>query len=233
MSSSEHSKTGHRPNSGSSGHGQSSEQSIEQSCALIERTLGGSPAYKKVDAGLYVVKQGSSYVMINVLPSGARKDRALVRVTAQVVSGVRPEPSLFRQLLILNGTLRFGAFAYVPEGEIVLFTHSLLGGPTLDSGELLAAVHDVAVVADGYDDRIVARYGGRRMEDVILEEALTHLFNEKGQPHGAPGHEDMPHLPEPHAEDAPEAHAEGEAPAKRRPTSGQGQGRAKKKGHDT
>lgn len=226
MSSSEHSKTGQRPHSGSSGHPQTSEQAIEQSCALIERTLGGSAAYKKVDAGLYVVKQGSSYVMINVLPSGARKDRALVRVTAQVVSGVRPEPSLFRQLLILNGTLRFGAFAYVPEGEIVLFTHSLLGGPTLDSGELLAAVHDVAVVADGYDDRIVARYGGRRMEDVILEEALTHLFNEKGQPH-----DDMPHLPETHPEEA-QAQAQEEAPAaKRRPTSGQG--RAKKKGTDS
>src|SRR5262249_35314778 len=146
-------------------------------CGLIEKSLGASSAFRKVDPGLYVVKQGSSYVMISVMASGPKKDRALVRVTSQVVSGVRPEPSLFRQLLILNGTLRFGAFAYVPEGEIVLFTHTLLGGHTLDANELLAAVHDVALVADGYDDRIVARYGGRRMQDVVEESALQHLLS--------------------------------------------------------
>jgi hypothetical protein len=161
-------------------------QAIPQTIALIEKTLGQSNAYRKVDENLYVVKQGSSYVMISVLPSGPKRDRALVRVTAQVVSGVRPEPSLFRQLLILNGTLRFGAFAYVPEGEIVLFSHSLLGGPTLDASELLAAVHDVALVADGYDDRIVARYGGRRMQDVIEEKALAHLLNPEEEDEGLP-----------------------------------------------
>src|SRR5438046_1635064 len=149
----------------SSDQGSPSSPAYVETCALIEKSLGTSSAFRKVDPGLYVVKQGSSYVMISVMASGPKKDRALVRVTSQVVSGVRPEPSLFRQLLILNGTLRFGAFAYVPEGEIVLFTHSLLGGNTLDANELLAAVHDVALVADGYDDRIVARYGGRRMQD--------------------------------------------------------------------
>ena len=154
-----------------------SSPALEQTCALVERSLGSSSAFRKVDPGLYVVKQGSSYVMISVMASGPKKDRALVRVTSQVVSGVRPEPSLFRQLLILNGTLRFGAFAYVPEGEIVLFTHTLLGGHTLDANELLAAVHDVALVADGYDDRIVARYGGRRMQDVVEESAMQHLLS--------------------------------------------------------
>ncbi len=166
---------------------------VQQSCALIEKVLGGSTAFRTVEDGLYVVKQGSSYVMINVMPSGPKHDRALVRVTAQVVSGVRPEPSLFRQLLILNGTLRFGAFAYVPEGEIVLFSHSLLGGTTLDASELLAAVHDVALVADGYDDRIVARYGGRRMQDVIEDSALQHLLNPDTE---GEGEEHLGHLPE-------------------------------------
>lgn len=151
--------------------------SVEQTCAAVEHALGKSPAFKTIEPRLYVVKQGSSYVMITVLASGPNQNRALVRVTAQVVAGVRPEPSLFRQLLILNGTLRFGAFAYVPEGDLVLFTHSLLGGSTLDANEVVATVHDVALVADAYDDRIVARYGGRRMQDVIEESALNHLLN--------------------------------------------------------
>jgi hypothetical protein len=155
---------------------------VDASCAQIEKTLGKSPAYRKVDEHLYVVKQGSSYVMISVVPSGAKgklHERALVRVVAQVVAGVNPEPSLFRQLLILNGQLRFGAFAYVPDGHLVMFGHSILGGETMDVKELLATVHDVALVADEYDDRIVARYGGARMQDVIEEKAMSHLFGEQ------------------------------------------------------
>lgn len=155
---------------------------VATSCSVIEKALGKSPAYRKVDDRLYVVKQGSSYVMISVVasgPKGKTDERALVRVVAQVVAGVHPEPSLFRQLLILNGQLRFGAFAYIPEGDLIMFGHSILGGDTMDHKELVATVHDVALVADEYDDRIVARYGGARMQDVIEEKALAHLFGEK------------------------------------------------------
>ncbi len=152
---------------------------VTASCKIIEKTLGKSPAFRKVDDGLYVVKQGSTYVMVNVLstgPGSKHDDRAIVRVVAQVVAGVKPEPSLFRQLLVLNGRVRFGAFAYVPEGNLILFGQSLLGGAEMQSTELSAAVHDVALIADGYDDRIVARYGGSRMQDVIEENALQHIF---------------------------------------------------------
>jgi hypothetical protein len=155
---------------------------VDASCINIEKILGKSPAYRKVDDHLYVVKQGSSYVMISVVPSGHKgkvNERALVRVVAQVVAGVKPEPSLFRQLLILNGQLRFGSFAYVPEGSLIMFGHSILGGDSMDPKELIATVHDVALVADEYDDRIVARYGGARMQDVIEEKAMSHLFGDK------------------------------------------------------
>jgi hypothetical protein len=151
---------------------------VQSSCALIEKALSKSSAFSKVDDRLYVVKQGSSYVMISVLPTGPKsheEERAVVRVLAQVVSGVRPEASLFRQLLILNGQLRFGSFAYVPDGDLVLFAHSILGGSQMDPKELVAAVHDVALVADDYDDRIVARYGGARMQDVVEASAMARL----------------------------------------------------------
>ena len=154
---------------------------VATSCSSIEKALSKSPAYRKVDDRLYVVKQGSSYVMISVVPSGPKSkanERALVRVVAQVVSGVTPEASLFRQLLILNGQLRFGAFAYIPDGDLIMFGHSMLGGDTMDMRELVATVHDVALVADEYDDRIVARYGGSRMQDVIEEKAMSHLFGD-------------------------------------------------------
>jgi hypothetical protein len=152
---------------------------VAASCAHIEKALGKSTAFRKVEDRLYVVKQGSSYVMISVIatgPKGGTDERAVVRVVSQVVSDVRPEASLFRQLLILNGQLRFGAFAYVPEGNLILFCHSILGGDSMDVRELVATVHDVALVADEYDDRIVARYGGARMQDVVEQSAMSHLF---------------------------------------------------------
>jgi hypothetical protein len=165
--------------------------SHETTCILIERLLGLTATHKEsdrglyIDRGLYVIKQGSSYVMIAVLRSGPSGDQILVRVTAQVVAGVRAEAALLRQLLILNGRLRFGAFAYEPHGELIIFQHTLLGGGTLDDNEFRAAVHDVALVADRYDDHIVARYGGRRMQDVLEESAwarMLHLNERDGMP---------------------------------------------------
>ena len=184
--------------------------SVDQSCVLVERILGLSAAHKQsergvfIDKGLYVIKQGSSYVMISVIATGAAQESALVRVTAQVVAGVRPEPQLLRQLLILNGKLRFGAFAYEPDGELILFSHALLGGSTLNANEVLAAVHDVALVADRYDDHIVARYGGRRMQDVVEESAWARLL-----------HLDRAELPSLEDEVAPPA-----TPASGKPRSG-------------
>ena len=78
------------------------------SCQLIEKTLRKSPAFKKVDEGLYVVKQGSSIVMINVI--AWNPDRAVVRCVAQLVNGVTMEVPLALQLLEMNALLRFGAF---------------------------------------------------------------------------------------------------------------------------
>lgn len=152
---------------------------IGATIALIERTLGKSTAFRKVDERLYVVHQGSAYVTISVLDSGKEgHEKPIVRIYAQVVSGVRPEPSLLKQLLTLNARMRFGAFAYVPEGDVVLFVHSMLGGENMDPKELVATVSDVAIIADGYDDRIVARYGGQRMQDLVEDTAMQHLMGD-------------------------------------------------------
>ena len=79
---------------------------------LIERTLQDSPAYRKIDDQLYVIKQGSAYVMISVVPWGDNK--AMVRCTSQLVKGVDVDGPLAKQLLELNSHLRFGAFAWEP-----------------------------------------------------------------------------------------------------------------------
>lgn len=145
-----------------------------KSCELIEKTLADNKAYRKVEEKMYVVKQGSSYVMITVVPWG--DDRAIVRCVAQLVKGVRMESALSLQLLALNAVLRFGAFAYVKEGDLVLFLHSILGGDTLDPEELVATIRDVALIADDWDDKIIEHFGGQRMQDLLEESALARIL---------------------------------------------------------
>ncbi len=141
---------------------------------VVERTLSTSPAYRKVDDALYVIKQGSAYVMLSIVPWG--KDKAMIRYTAQLVKGIKMEAPLALQLLELNGFLRFGAFAWDPSTETVLFTHTILGGTTLDPEELVATLHDVALIADEYDDKLMSKYGGQRMLDLLEEAALDRIM---------------------------------------------------------
>jgi hypothetical protein len=149
------------------------------SCQVIEKALGKSPAFKKVDEGLYVVKQGSSLVMINVLAWNL--DRAVVRCVAQLVKGVTMEVPLALQLLEMNALLRFGAFAYVPAGDVIIFSHTLLGGKTLGAEELTTTIRDVAIIADEYDDRIAARYGGQTMQELLEESVVEHFRTAHGK----------------------------------------------------
>lgn len=141
---------------------------------LIERTLRNSPAYRKIDDSLYVIKQGSAYVMINVVPWGPNK--AMVRCTAQLVKGVDVDGGLAQLLLELNAHLRFGAFAWEKLDKTVLFTHTILGGTTLDPEELMATLRDVALIADEYDDKLMSKYGGQRMIDLLEEAAMERIM---------------------------------------------------------
>jgi hypothetical protein len=142
--------------------------------AVIEKTLSGSPAYRKVDDRLYVIKQGSAFVMINIVPWADEK--AMVRCVAQLVKGVDMDGDLAMQLMQLNSHLRFGAFAYDPTDRLVLFVHAILGGTTLDPDELLATLSDVAIIADEYDDKIADAYGGQRMLDLLEQAAMERIL---------------------------------------------------------
>ncbi len=151
---------------------------VQASSQKIEKMLGGSHAYRKVEDGLYAVKQGSSMVMIKVHPW---KDHSLVRLVAQLVKGVTMECSLAIELLQLNAVLRFGAFAFVPEGQAIILCHTLLDRDLGDRDEFLETIRDFAFVADEYDDRNAARYGGQTMED-LMEESVIERMRQAGGP---------------------------------------------------
>ena len=145
---------------------------VQAASQKIEKMLGTSPAYRKVEDGLYAVKQGSSMIMIKV---HTWKDHALIRLVAQLVKGVSMECMLAVELLQLNAVLRFGAFAFVPEGQAIVLCHTLLDRDLGDKDEFKQTIRDFAFVADEYDDRIAARYGGQTMEDLMEESVLARM----------------------------------------------------------
>jgi len=92
------------------------------------------------------------------------------------VKGVNVDGPLAKQLLELNRHLRFGAFATDQNEQAILFSHTILGGTTLDPEELVATLRDVALIADEYDDKLMQKYGGQRMADLIEEAAMERIM---------------------------------------------------------
>lgn len=116
--------------------------------------------------GHYFVRYGTTVLEISVEPYG--EDETAVRIVAYCAQGVRLELDLALGLLELNHTLPFGAFTVV--GSDVFFCYSVLGR-TLEPRILLRAIDAVANVADEYDERIVAKFGGQTALAALQQEA--------------------------------------------------------------
>jgi hypothetical protein len=71
----------------------------------------------------------------------------------------------------------------VPAGDVIIFSHTLLGGATLNEEELTTTIADVAIIADEYDDRIAARYGGQTMQELLEESVIDHFRTAHGRDH--------------------------------------------------
>lgn len=152
------------------------EHAVRVTCARIEEALGSNPAFEQIEPHFYIVRQGSAFVYIHVLPS--EPDGALVRFTAQLASEVQMTPDLALKLLRINARLRFGAFGYVRKHSCVTLSHTLLGGATLDRDELVMALRDLVTIADEYDDEIVEEAGGKRMQDLLHDSVMRVLADE-------------------------------------------------------
>ncbi len=106
-------------------------------------------------SGHFYGRYGSTVLEVSVDAYGP--EEAIVTVMAYCVQGAEVDDSLLEGLLELNHSLPVGAFSLV--GADVFFSHSLFGR-SLDPRNFLGTVAAVATVADDYDDRIVAEYGG-------------------------------------------------------------------------
>jgi hypothetical protein len=106
--------------------------------------------------GHFYVRYGSTVLEISIDAYGPKE--AVLTIMSYCVQGVEEPDGLPTTLLELNHALPLGAFSMV--GSDVFFSHSMFARD-LQPRTLLSAVAAVADIADEYDDRLCARYGGQ------------------------------------------------------------------------
>ena len=137
---------------------------IQQKVYYYLQRLFGERAFEITPERTFRIRKGSCVVDVEVRPW--QGNDALVVFSACVVKGADVSEELMRKLLELNGQkLQFGAFGLDQNGDVVL-THSAIG-TTLDKDELRYAIWSMAVLADGYDDIIKERFGGKTMAECM------------------------------------------------------------------
>jgi hypothetical protein len=125
---------------------------------VLERTF---PDAMDFGDGSFTISQGSTNVIVVVRPY--TEHDTMVEITSHVVTDATITPELNKWLLRKNVELHFGGFGLLFDDTIV-FSYSLPGS-SIDASALEAAITAVAVIADHYDDEIVAMAGGKRAID--------------------------------------------------------------------
>ncbi len=106
---------------------------------------------------------GSARVFVDVLP--VLDDSTAVRVSAPVLSDIDLSDGLALKVADLTAQSPFGAFTHLDGRRELWFQHAILGDD-LDQIELEATIATVAEIADGWDDRLAAEFGGLRYADL-------------------------------------------------------------------
>lgn len=116
--------------------------------------------------GSFTLSRGSATVMVVVRAFGEKE--FCVECLSHVVMGAILDEEVLKYLLRKNSELHFGGFSLLFD-DTIAFSYTI---PTanLSNDELSTAVNAVAVIADYYDDEIVAKAGGRRATDAQEQE---------------------------------------------------------------
>jgi hypothetical protein len=120
--------------------------------------------YLDPEAGHFYVRYGTTVLEISIEAFGP--EEAVVTIMSYCVQDVEADEDLMAGLLELNHQLSLGSFSLL--GNDIFFSYSLFGR-NLEPRDLLRAITAVATVADDYDDRIVARYGGQTALEKIQD----------------------------------------------------------------
>lgn len=115
-------------------------------------------AWERGPENTFVVTRGSAVAFVRPIDlPGERTGVAVVSITNV---GMRMDDELTHFIATENGKLAFGALHLDEGNSAVALGHTLLG-TFLNREELNVAIAAVSSLADDYDDRIKARFGGR------------------------------------------------------------------------
>ncbi len=144
----------------------SSTSSSRRRSTKVKEYLGElfDEPYHDPDNDHFYVRYGTTVLEISVEAYGS--EEAVVSIMSYCVQDVELDEELLLGLLELNHQLPCGSFSVV--GNDIFFAYSLFGR-TLEPRDLLRAITSVATVADDYDDRIVAKYGGQTALEKIQD----------------------------------------------------------------
>jgi|GEM_PF-550816 len=117
--------------------------------------------------GDFSFRYGSARVFISCWTRPG-SDRTMVTITAPVLIGCKATPELYEHVALHGSEWIYGHLSLQKtqaEGEVnVLFSHILMGD-FLDPEELKQSVGALVTSADGLDDELQARFGGKRFHE--------------------------------------------------------------------
>ena len=119
------------------------------------------------DDGYWIV-QGSTIVYITFSIVNDTTQTEMVSFTSIVVRNLRIDNILMSKLLKLNAQMNFGAFGL--DDDMVSYRYNILGNDHIDEDEFFNALAMVALVADEYDNKIIATHGGVTGLDYIRDQ---------------------------------------------------------------
>ena len=154
------------------------QSAVFRNVARVLLTQYGDKVEANVAEGQLSIDVGSATVDISISPW---RDDAVIQCKATLLVGARFDKEMFEFLLGENASMDFGAFEIGPRASII-FRANLLG-TTATERDIRAVVWTVMNVADQYDDRLQARWGGLRASDrkrfaQVQVEASTNDFDE-------------------------------------------------------
>jgi len=138
------------------------EELLQQTRNTVQAVLTAHyPDHVQFDNASFSIDAGSARVMIIIRPF--TDSDTCIEFMATLVSGATINEELLRFLMRKNAELHFGAFSLMFD-DTICFAHSI-AGINADENEIITSIQSVALIADHYDDEIIAISGGKRCSE--------------------------------------------------------------------
>lgn len=147
---------------------------VEQTMMKVQRIMTGPMGLQVMvhgDRFQVTFQDTSTFLNVRVAEAGQNEDgepRTVVLVTSPLLREVEPTPELFEWVARTGGSRWFGHVEVHDDrdtGKVnLLFSHTLLGD-YLDRAELETAMWGILSVADGWDEELQQKFGGKRADE--------------------------------------------------------------------